>query len=68
MLALGAGAAFLFGTEDGRRVRRQLLVWADDLQRRLAEAQEILETARELFQGDQPGQAATRPMRIVGRG
>jgi hypothetical protein len=66
VLVVGIGAAFLFGTEEGRRVRRQLLHWADEAQQRLGEAQQILEAAQQLFEGNQPGDAAAERLRIVG--
>ncbi len=48
VLVAGLGAVFLFGTQDGRRVRRQLLAWTEEAQRRVADVQEVREVARQL--------------------
>jgi hypothetical protein len=69
--AVGLGAAFLFGTQEGRKVRRQLLSWTEEAQRRLADIQEVLEVTRQLCEGELPGEARDLPqqrMRVVTRG
>jgi hypothetical protein len=66
MVAIGVGAAFLFGTEGGRKARRQLLSLADEAQQRLAEVQQVVEVARQLFEGNLPGEAAEERLRMVG--
>lgn len=67
-VAVGLGAVFLFGTEDGRKVRRQLLSWTEEAQRRLADIQEALEVTRQLCEGQLPGEPRELPqrMRVVG--
>jgi len=71
VVAVGLGAVFLFGTQDGRKVRRQLLSWTEQAQRRLADIQEVLEVAHELCEGELPGEARDFPpprMRVVKSG
>ena len=68
VLVAGLGAVFLFGTQDGRRVRRQLLAWTEEAQRRIADVQEVLEVARQLCEGELPDathDAPSRPLRVV---
>ena len=68
VVAVGLGAAFLFGAEDGRKVRRQLLTWTEEAQRRLADIQEVLEVTRQLCEGELPGEprdALPQPLRVV---
>lgn len=65
IVAVGLGAAFLFGTQDGRQVRRQLLHWTEEAQRRLADIQDVLEVAHQLCEGELPGEApAVSPQRL----
>ena len=67
-VAIGLGAAYLYGTQDGRRVRRQILWWAEEAQRRLAEIQDVLEMTRQLCEGELPGDLLDAPgqrMRVV---
>ena len=68
VVAVGLGAAFLFRTEEGDKVRRQLLSWTEEAQRRLADIQEVLEVTRQLCEGELPGEARDLPpqrMRVV---
>jgi hypothetical protein len=68
VLVAGVGALFLFSTEDGRKVRRQLLSWTEEAQRRLTDLQEALEVARQLCEGELPDatdDAPRRPLRVV---
>ena len=68
VVAVGLGAAFLFGTQDGRKVRRQLLSWTEEAQHRLADIQEVLEVAHQLCEGELPGEtrdALPQPLRVV---
>jgi len=73
-VAVGLGAVFLFGTKDGRKVRRQLLHWTEEAQRRLTDLQEVLEIAHQLCEGEVPGGLSGEPrelpqrMRVVGGG
>jgi len=55
-VAVGLGL-FLFGTENGRQVRRQILYWTEEAQRRLADVQEVLEVTRQLCEGELPGES-----------
>lgn len=54
--AVGLGV-FLFGTEDGRKIRRQLLSWTEEAQRRLADVQELLAVTRQLCEGELPDES-----------
>ena len=68
IVAVGLGTAFLFGTQDGRKVRRQLLSWTEEAQRRLADVQDVLEVTRQLCEGELPGEtrdALPQPLRVV---
>ena len=68
VVAVGLGAAFLFRTEEGDKIRRQLLSWTEEAQRRLADLQEALEVTRQLCQGELPGEPRDLPlqrMRVV---
>jgi len=68
VVAVGLGAAFLFRTEEGDKVRRQLLSWTAEAQRRLADIQEALEVAHQLCEGELPGDARDalpQPLRVV---
>ena len=61
IVVVGLGAAFLFGTQDGRKVRRQLLSWTEEAQRRLADIQDVLEVTRQLCEGEPPGEPRDLP-------
>jgi hypothetical protein len=68
VVAVGLGAAFLFRTEEGDKVRRQLLSWTEEAQRRLADVQEVLDVAHQLCEGNLPGEARHLPpqrLRVV---
>ena len=68
VVAVGLGAVFLFRTEEGDKVRRQLLFWTQEAQRRLSDIQEALEVTRQLCEGELPGEPRNLPaqrMRVV---
>ncbi len=61
-MVLGIGAVFLFGTQEGRRVRRQIASWTEEAQQRLAKIQQVLEATRQLCEGELPGDARDSPI------
>ena len=68
VVVVGVGAAYLFGTQEGGKVRRQILSWTEEAQRRLADAQEVLEMTRRLCEGELPDAARdadNRRLRVV---
>ncbi len=70
VVAVGLGL-FLFGTEDGRQVRRQILCWTEEAQRRVADVQEVLEVTRQLCEGELPGESgdsSSHRLRVAGGG
>lgn len=56
VVAVGLGV-FLFGTEDGRKIRRQILSWTEEAQGRLADVQELLAVTRQLCEGELPDES-----------
>lgn len=61
VIAVGLGAVFFFGTQEGRQVRRQLLSWTEEAQRRVADIQDVLEVTRQLCAGEPPAELRDLP-------